>query len=66
MAFNGSEPEPRDDVERIMKVIWEKESEGNRWRDLIWNEYPLSDREAGQILARLRSAAVELQMLSLV
>ena len=53
-------PEPRNEVEEVMKIIWEGENENNTWQELIWNEYPLSDWEADRILARLRSTAEKL------
>lgn len=52
-----SEPEPRDSVEEIMKLIWEGENKNNTWKNLIWNDYPLSDLEAKKIYARLEATA---------
>lgn len=53
-------PQPRDLTEEIMKLIWESESKHNTWKGLIWNDFPLSDHEAAEILKRLRKTAEEI------
>ena len=52
--------EPKDNVEKVMKIIWENELTHNSWKELVWNEYPLSDSEADQIRVRLRKTATEI------
>ncbi len=50
--------EPKGFKEELMRVIYESEferpeSRSRAWKDLIWNEYPLSDLEADAIKKRL-------------
>lgn len=52
-----SEPTPRNNLEKIMETIWVNENSHNTWKDLIWNDYPLSDRDAEKIYARLAKTA---------
>lgn len=54
-------PEPQSDLEEVMRIIWESESKHNTWRDLIWNDFPLSDRDAKKIYERLKKAAIAIQ-----
>ncbi len=58
---NEHGPQPSNSFEEAMKIIWENENPNNTWKQLIWNEYPLSDREAEAILKRLRKTVTALQ-----
>lgn len=50
-------PEPKNLVEEIMEIIWVNESPNNTWKNLIWNDFPLSDHEAAAIYKRLKTTA---------
>ena len=52
------QPMTNSAVEAAMKIIWENERKGEKWDDL-W-EYPYSDWERADILARLRKTVMEL------
>lgn len=60
-SANGHGPQPSNPIEEAMKIIWENENPRNTWKNLIWNEYPLSDWEADKIIARLRKTVMDLQ-----
>lgn len=50
-----------DSIKKAMKVIWEGETEGNKWDDLY--EYPYADWEREKIMKLLRATAVKLDKL---
>lgn len=58
-------PEPQDLTEKVMELIWVNENpKHNTWKSLIWNDYPLSDWEAKEILIRLEKTATEILKLT--